>query len=325
MNLSAPLLADAAPPDIWHNLGATQIAFTPTVLIAGALALYLWGAWRVGRVHPGEPWAARRTVSFAAAMAVIFVAIELFVGVYDDSLFYDHMIQHLLLIMVAAPLIALGAPLDLLARATAGRAHRWVTRILRSEVAHALGHPITALALYAGFIPVAHLTGLYNAALTNDLLHDNEHLAFLVIGYLFWRQVVAVEPRRPLSPPLRLVYLMLAVPVDTFTGLTLVSASSELFPHYADVHRTWGPSLVGDLHIGGAIMWVGGDTLMVLAMIPVVVQWLRYENERAALLDAELDAAAEQEAARGPEAAGPGPSALSDLSGRRAGVDFGEQ
>ncbi len=325
MSVSAPLLAETALPDIWHNLGATQVAFTPTVLIAGALALYLWGAWRVGRVHPGDPWPTRRTASFAAAMVVNFVAIELFVGVYDDSLFYDHMIQHLLLIMVAAPLIALGAPLDLLSRATVGRAHRWVTRIRRSEVAHVLGHPITAFALYAGFIPVAHLTGLYDAALTNDLLHDNEHVAFLVIGYLFWRQVVAVEPRRPLSPPLRLVYLMLAVPVDTFTGLTLVSASTELFSHYGDVHRTWGPSLVGDLHIGGAIMWVGGDTLMVLAMIPVVVQWLRYENEKAALLDAELDAAAEEEAAREAEATGRAPSAPSELSGRRAGVDVGEQ
>jgi putative copper resistance protein D len=108
---------------------------------------------------------------------------------------------------------------------------------------------------------------------------------------------------------------MLAVPVDTFTGLTLVSASGEWFHPYYAVHRMWGPSLVGDLHIGGAIMWVGGDTLMVLAMIPVVVQWLRYENEKAALLDAELDAA---EAAEAAEAAGADGSV-------RSGVDLGEQ
>ena len=223
-------------------------------------------------------------------MVVTFGAIELFVGVYDDSLFYDHMIQHLLLVMVAAPLIAMGAPFELLSRATTGATHRVVTKVLGSRVAEVVGHPITGFALYAVLIPIAHLTTLYNYALTHDLAHDNEHLAFLVIGYLFWRPVVGVEPsRHPLSPGLRMVYLMLAIPVDTFSGLALVSATHEMFTAYYNVHRAWGPSLVGDLHIGGAIMWVGGDTLMVLALIPIVVQWVRYEDERARKLDAELD------------------------------------
>jgi cytochrome c oxidase assembly factor CtaG len=289
---SLHVLADTAPPPIWHNLGATTIAFTPSLLIGSALALYLLGAWRAGRMRPERPWPVGRTVAFAGAMAVTFVGIELFVGVYDDSLVYDHMIQHLLLIMVAAPLIAWAAPVELLCQATTGSVNQAITAILRSRVAEVLGHPITGFGLYAVFIPLAHLTSLYNYSLTHDLAHDNEHLAFLVIGYLFWRHVVAVEPsRHPITPPLRLAYLTLAVPVDTFTGLTLLNAGHEMFPHYYDVHRTWGPSLVSDLHIGGAIMWVGGDTLMVLAMIPVVVQWLRYEAERTRQIDAELDAA----------------------------------
>ena len=311
------LWASAAPPPLAHNLGATQIALTPSLLIGGALVLYVLGARRVGRLDPTDPWPVRRSVWFVLAMAVTFVSIELVVGVYDAVLFYDHMIQHLLLIMVAAPLIALAAPLELLCRATTGAPHRWTTRALRSRGAEVIGHPLTAFALYAVFIPLSHLTTLYNTTLTNDLVHDNEHVAFLVIGYLFWRHVAAVEPRRhPLTPPLRLVFLMLAVPVDTFTGLTLVSASREMFTHYYDVHRTWGPSLVGDLHLGGAIMWVGGDTLMVLAMIPVVVQWVRYESERAALLDAELDAAEEAGAARAVDTpGGPQTSVLAERTG----------
>ena len=286
------LMADAAPPPIWHNLGATTVAFTPSLLIFGSLALYLFGVGRVHRLHPEDPWSFRRTGAFVAAMVVTFLCIELFIGVYDDSLFYDHMIQHLLLVMVAAPLIAMGAPCELLSRATTGATHRVVVKALGSRVAEVVGHPITGFALYATLIPVAHLTSLYNYALTHDLAHDNEHVAFLVIGYLFWRPVVGVEPsRHPLSPGLRMVYLMLAIPVDTFSGLALVSATHEMFPAYVAVHRTWGPSLVGDLHIGGAIMWVGGDTLMVLALIPIVVQWVRHEDERARRLDAELDAA----------------------------------
>lgn len=289
--LPLPQLADVAPPDLWGNLGATSIAFVPSLLIGGATALYLWGAWRVGRIDPDHPWSRRRTAAFLGAMALVFVAIELVVGVYDDVVFYDHMVQHLMLIMLAASLIAMGAPAELLTRATTGAAHRTVDRLLGSRVAEVVGHPITGLLLYVVLVPALHLTSLYNVALSNDLAHDNEHLAFLVVGYLFWRPVVGIEPsRHPLTPGLRLVYLMLAVPVDTFTGLALLSTTHETFPYYLQVHRTWGPSLVGDLHAGGAVMWVAGDSLMALAMIPVVVVWVRAEEVRTRQIDAELDA-----------------------------------
>ena len=126
-------------------------------------------------------------------------------------------------------------------------------------------------------IPVAHLTSLYDVTISNTPVHDVEHCVFLLIGYLFWRPVVGIEPsRHPLSPGLRLVYLMLALPVDTFTGLALSSASHELFPAYNSVHRTWGLSRLDDLHLGGDIMWIGGGALMLVAMIPVGVQWRRW-------------------------------------------------
>lgn len=288
---SSWLLADAVPPDIGHNLGATTIAFTPCLLILGALSLYLLGVRSFNRLHPERRWSGRRTLAFVAGTAVTFVAIQLFVGVYDDVLFYDHMIQHLLLIMAAAPLYAMGAPLELLERATNGRSHELVTRALASRVSEVVGHPVTALVLYAVLIPVAHLTSLYNFTLTNDLAHDNEHLAFLVVGYLFWRHVVGLEPRRhPLHPGVCLAYLALAIPVDTFTGIALVSASHETFPFYATFTRTWGPSKVMDLHIGGSIMWIGGDGIMGLAAIPALARWVRYEEQQAREIDALLDA-----------------------------------
>jgi cytochrome c oxidase assembly factor CtaG len=183
-----------------------------------------------------------------------------------------------------------------LTRSTTGATHQSVTRVLSSRAANVIGHPITGFVHYAVLVPAAHLTRLYNVMFTNDLAHDNEHLAFLVVGYLFWRPVVGIEPNgHPMTPGLRLVYLMLAVPIDTFSGLVLLSANHEMFSAYFDVHRTWGPSLIGDLHIGGAIMWVAGDTLMALAMIPVVVVWVRSEEQLARRIDAELDA---QEALR---------------------------
>jgi len=292
-DVPVPVIGDVALPSIGGHLGSTAVAFTPSILIGGSAALYIWGVIRVNRLEPGRPWSVKRTTAFLGAMAIVFVSIELVVGVYDDTLFYDHMIQHLMLIMLAAPLIAMGAPLDLLERSTTGSTHDTVTRVLGSRAAGVVGHPITGFLLYTVLVPAVHLTGLYNTMLTNDLAHDNEHLMFLVVGYLFWRPVVAIEPtRHPLTPALRLVYLMLAVPIDTFSGLVLLSANHEMFSAYLGAHRTWGPSLISDLHIGGAIMWVAGDSLMALAMIPVVVVWVRSEDQATRRIDAELDAQA---------------------------------
>lgn len=226
----------------------------------------------------------------------ILVSLESFIGVYDDVLFWDHMVQHLLLIMVAAPLLALGTPVLLAYRATTGRAHQWLTRALRSAPARFLDHPLVAFVLYALVIPLTHLTSLYNYTLQNEVWHDNEHLLFLLVGYLFWRQVVAKEPSaHRLHPGLRLAYLAFAVPVDTFVGLSLAQAHHEMFPAYDAMHRTWGPSLLTDLHMGGAIMWVGGDSLMFLAMIPVAIAWVRHEDRRATRVDRELEAALQED------------------------------
>ena len=71
-----------------------------------------------------------------------------------------------------------------------------------------------------------------------------------------------------MHPIMQFGYLFLAIPIDTFTGLSLTQTTTELFPAYLTLHRTWGPSLVQDLHLGGVIMWVGGDTLMLWPMVP---------------------------------------------------------
>lgn len=288
--LAGHTVVAALPPLDWSHMGITEVGAVPTFLMVVALGCYLWGVQRV-RARPGGTWSVGRTVAFVAGMVVTAFAIESFIGAYDDTLFYDHMVQHLLLVMIAGPLFALGAPLDLLVEATGGESHRLVERAMRSRVAEVAGHPITGFVLYFAFIPIAHLTSFYNWTLEYEPVHDLEHILFLVIGYLFFRPVVAIEAsRHRLIPPLQLLYVALAVPVDTFTGLALTSTTHELFPYYLAHPRSWGPSLLTDVHAGGAIMWVGGDSLMFLIMIPIVLRWVRYEDARTAELDAELDA-----------------------------------
>ncbi len=262
------------------------------MLLGGTLALYVIGVRRVNRLQPRHQWPAYRSVTFVAALATTAIAIVSFLGVYDRTLFWDHMVQHLLLIMVAAPLFAVASPLRLLWRATTGETNRVVSEALRSGPAKLFGHPVTAFILYALVIPISHITSFYNWTLTNAFVHDNEHLLFLVIGYLFWREILGHEPNQyRLHPGMGMLYLFLAIPVDTFVGLSLTSLNHEIFPAYSAMHRTWGPSLITDLHIGGSLMWVVGDTLMLWPMIPLAIEWMHLEERRAVRIDRELDAA----------------------------------
>jgi len=275
------------PPFHWSHLWLWQLAWVPCLLLGAALALYLIGAAR----NPG--WSSTRTACFVIGVVVTFIATQSVLGVYDMVLFSDHMIQHLLLIMVAAPLFAASAPLDLAAEALRGVPQRLMRGFIDGPVGGVVLHPVFGFVAYAGFIPVTHLSGVMNLTMSHEWLHHIEHIAFLVVGYLFFRHVFGIERGpRPLHPGLRLVFLMIAVPVDTFTGLALVMTTHNPFPIFDTMPRTWGMTPLQDVHLGGAIMWIGGDALMLLAMIPVTVRWVRYEDMRTKQLDAELDAAA---------------------------------
>lgn len=280
------------PPLTGRQFSSTQFDFVPAAMILVALLLYLWGVRRNNALHPRHRWPVGRTLAWVGALLTTGVAIFSFVGVYDGELFWDHMVQHLVLIMVAAPLFAIASPLQLAWRGSSGVGHAVVTDALRSPIAKFLGHPAVAFVLYAVLIPLSHLTSWYNLTLEHESLHNAEHLAFLVVGYLFWRQIFGNDPNAyRLHPALQFFYLFLAIPIDTFSGLSLVGENHEIFPAYLATHRTWGPSYVTDLHIGGTLMWVVGDTLMLWPMIPVALRWMHMDERRAERIDRELDAA----------------------------------
>ncbi len=96
-----------------------------------------------------------------------------------------------------------------------------------------------------------------------------------------------------MHPALQFGFLFMAIPIDTFTGLSLNGAVHEMFPAYLQIHPTWSQArLTNDLHIGGVLMWVVGDTLMLWPMIPVALRWLHMDERRAVRIDRELDNAA---------------------------------
>ncbi|HEY5104162.1 MAG TPA: cytochrome c oxidase assembly protein [Acidimicrobiales bacterium] len=270
------------PPFSWHHLNQWHLGVLPILLLFGAGYLYARGVLRV------PTWPRVRSVSFAAGIIVTFLATQSVLGVYDMEYFSDHMIQHLLLIMVAAPLFALGAPLDLAYDAGKATTHRW----LDSSFMARLTHPLTAFILYFLFIPITHLTGLYNLMMQHEWFHHLEQISFLVVGYLFFRAAFGLERGVKLHPGLRLVFVMAAVPVDTFTGLVLSMSKNIPYNNYLAMSPAGSTkaSVLLNLHLGGGFMWIGGDALMLLACIPISIMWVKWETVRTRELDAELDA-----------------------------------
>ena len=137
---------------------------------------YLPGVVAVRRRHPARPWPIGRTLAFGCGLGVIAVATQSGIGTHDE-VFAVHMVQHLLLIMVAPPLLVYGRPVTLLMHAARNPVHTWVKRVVRSRVVTALTWPPFTLCWYCAVVAVTHLPPLRDLVLENAALHDGEHWA----------------------------------------------------------------------------------------------------------------------------------------------------
>ena len=304
------------PPFGWSAvLTQWQSAPVVTACVAVIAALYVWGVVRVARQHPARPWPRWRTALFLAGLAVVVIALQSGIGTYDDVLFWDHMVQHLLLIMVAPPLLVVGEPFTLLLHASRNPLHSWAKRVIRSRVVSFLTWPPFGLVAYIVTIVGTHLTSLTGLILRNPLLHDAEHVLYLVVGYLFFLPLLGREPIRwRISYPIRILVLFLVMPVDTFTGLVLGYATSGIYT--VGPRPPGGPDPVQDVHWAGAIMWIGGDAIMFALMLLVLLAWSR-ERRASWGMSGWLEAARKSRfdevvAPGGPAAAPPGRGGIDD-------------
>lgn len=263
---SLPPLTSAAALREWQFSPVVSAAVL--VLAAG----YLASSWRVARRHPARPWPASRTLAFLAGLAVIVVATQSSIGAYDDVLVSVHMVQHVLLIMVAPPLLVLGRPVTLLMHAYGHPVHGWLKRAVRSRAATALTWPPGITAGYCAVVAGTHLTPMMSLAVRYPALHDAEHVLYLVTGYLFFLPVIGSEPIRWRVPAAgRLLMLLAVMPIDTVTGVVLMLAQRGYLPTYPAAGRAWGPAPLADLHDAGIVMWAGGDSIMTALAVAMCV------------------------------------------------------
>jgi cytochrome c oxidase assembly factor CtaG len=256
--------------------------FEPLVWVLVGLAAwaYLRGARRV----PG--WPAVRRLHWLAGLGVVVLALASPVAAYETALFSVHMVQHVLLTMVAAPLLLLGAPVTLTLRATSPRARRRLTALMGSKVVHMVTHPVVTWLFFVGIIVLTHFSDLYNASLENEWLHLLEHALYFGSAVLFWWPIIGVDPSgHRLAHPLRMIYLLLTMPVQAFVALAIYSSGTVLYKHYETLQRSWGPNVLDDQRGAAVVMWVGGDGLVLLSLALTILAWMRYDDRLAARID----------------------------------------
>ncbi len=263
----------------------------PTLGLTVAVVWWLWAVRRVNVVHPGNPVPRRRTVAFVAGMAAIAFALVSGIGRYDTALFSVHMVQHVLLLLVAPPLLALAAPITLILRLSSSETrHRWILPLLRSRIVRFIGHPVTAWILFATVMWATHFSPLFNASLEDPLLHELEHALFLTVALLFWWPAVALDPAPwRMGHPARIVYLGTQMTQNTFLAVVILNAPAVLYPHYATLVRPWGLPAIDDQRLAAGLMWIAGDAIFLTAMLAVLVGWMRAEARDEARADRRAD------------------------------------
>ena len=195
------------------------------------------------------------------------------------------MVQHMLLLAVAAPLILLGAPIRPLLR---GMPRSWRSRVVRPiarsrgvrAALHLLRHPLVAGALYVGGLYAWHVPALYDAALIDARVHVLEHAWFMATALLFWSCVIDPEPFRATLPyAARIVYLLLAgAGQNTILGGLLAFSTRLLYRSYEGRPERYGFDAVSDQRVGGAVMWVPGDLIFLAAASVSFFLWLATEE-----------------------------------------------
>ena len=254
------------------NLGPAAVV---PVVVAGVA--YLVGVRRLR--GEGIPWSAARTRWFLAGLAAVFVALASPVDAYAEVRFSVHMAQHVLLMFVAPPLLALGAPISLALRASSPQTRGRLQRVIRSRVAAVLSNPVFGWVVFAVAPFALHFSPIYDSSMRVSLLHAIEHGVFLSAGLVYWWPIVGVDPSpHRVAYPVRIFSLLLAIPASGFLSLALFSPESALYAWYAALPAPYGEAALADQRTAAALMWVVGGIVLVVAVLVETVAWKRSDE-----------------------------------------------
>jgi cytochrome c oxidase assembly factor CtaG len=273
-----------------QTVGPSELAgswtFEPVLLATLALTAFAYGRGRarLGR-RVARPDGRRRAIAFYAGLAVLAAALISPLDALATTLFSGHMVQHLLLMLVAAPLLVHARPTAALVAGLPAGA-RQASRRLQADpwraAAHTALNPLVVWTVGTIALWAWHVPALYEAALAHDAVHVLEHASFLGAALLFWTVVLAsgARPlrsghagRRGVSRPVAMLLVLASSVQSSALGLLLLLAPNALYPVHAPGARAWEVSLLGDQHVAGGLMWGPPTFLYVVVIGWLVVRW----------------------------------------------------
>ncbi len=264
----------------------------PTVAIVLTGLLYLSGVRRL--TARGDAWPVGRTVAFVAGgLGTLAIALCSGLARYDEVLFGAHMVQHMLLSMVAPVFLALGAPVTLALRTLPARPRGGLLALLHSRFAQVVSFPALPWLLFVGSPFALYFSGWYLATLTSPLLHDLLHLHFVVVGCLFFWPILGIDPvPGRVGHPFRILLLFVSMPFHAFLGIAIMGVTDDgkgllAAQHYLPL--VGRADAVFQQQVGGGLIWSSGDVVGLLFIFVAVVQWMRASEREAAREDRRLD------------------------------------
>jgi putative membrane protein len=249
--------------------------FEPSILLGMALLVGGYGA-AIGPLRKNFPDARPvsngRVLSFFTGVCFIFIALVSpidFIG--DHFLFSVHMTQHLLLTLVAPPLLLLGTP--------AWLARPWLAQPLVTRLARFVTRAAPALLLFNFVFVAYHIPAVYDLSLQNELIHIAIHVLLIITATITWMPILSPLPELPrLSYPLQILYLFVAAIPPTILAALITFATDILYPTYRAAPRIFGIPALEDQQIAGVVMWIPGTGVYLLALTIVFFKWFGGEQ-----------------------------------------------
>jgi putative membrane protein len=289
---ASPALAHEGVPPAPHDVWSAW-SWEPTVLIglAAAGVVYTLGVRRLWRAAgPGRSIPAWRTAAFAGGITALFVALISPLDAMGAALFSAHMVQHLMLLIVAPPLLVLGDPFHAAfwALPLAGRRHlaaAWLDHPRVRAAGGALTRPAVVWVVNVALLWFWHLPAAYGWALDHETAHAVEHASFLAMSVLFWWVLFRpAGPRIDRGAGILFVFTM-GLQMSAL-GAILTFAGSAWYPGHAPWTAAWGLTPLEDQQLAGLIMWLPAGLVYLSVAAVLFIQWLERAGRPATRVSA---------------------------------------
>jgi putative membrane protein len=261
----------AIPADVWSHWSAN-----PLILAGILLPIYFYT--RGIATYPVTRW---RTAAFLSGMLVLLIALISPLDAVSESLFSAHMMQHLLLVLVAAPLLVLSRPVAPLLRGMPAGMRRKIGQFshtpLIQTLRERLTHPLTITIVHVAAIWLWHIPAFYSAALNNDVFHVLEHASFFITALLYWWMICNTGDYGG-----RVISVFVVMMLTGLPGALMTFSGSAWYPDHTPYVSAWGFTPLEDQQLAGLLMWIPAGIVYALTAVLLFGAWLNTVERRTA-------------------------------------------